>query len=184
MCEYKAKCRSLTSPRRAKVAFVWGLFIFDEHVRSRTHATMAILLMIVGLWGMSCFSSLQKGQVDQVNEENSLAQSLLSDHNDNNECASNDNNDAITQNDIHSQVAFFEWRIIKMKQRQIGLLCATIDGVWGGSILVPMHFARYIICFVWCYTFDCTHSHSLLLGTLEKVQRDLDTSLVLPSGQH
>lgn len=130
------------SPRRAKVAFVWGVFIFDESVRSRTHATMAILLMIVGLWGMSYFSSPQKGQVDQVNEENSLAESLLSDHNDNNDCASNDHDDASTQNDIQSQVAFFEWRFIRLNRRQIGLLCATFDGVWGGSILVPMHFAR------------------------------------------
>lgn len=171
-----------------KVAFVWGVFIFDEHVRSRTHATMAILLMIVGLWGMSYFSSPQKGQMDQViNEENSLAQSLLSDHNDYNECASNENDDASTQNNIHPQVINFEGRFIRLNPRQIGLLCATIDGVWGGSILVPMHFARYNInglsCLTFGVTFGCT-SHSLSLGALEKVQRDLDTSLALPLGQH
>jgi len=38
------------------VSFTWGIFIFDEHVRSRLVACLAILLMILGIWGMVYFS--------------------------------------------------------------------------------------------------------------------------------
>jgi hypothetical protein len=104
---------------------------------------MAILLMMLGLWGMSYFSSPQKGQLDQVvGDENSLVESLLSDHDDNNENIVNVCDNASAPDEIQPLVAFFEWRFIRLSRRQVGLLCATIDGVWGGSILVPMHFAR------------------------------------------
>ena len=108
--------------------------------------------MIVGLAGMSYFSSPQKGpilnQAILLEENNSLDQSLLllSNHNDDSmECTSNnnDNDTASTQND--SIPSILEWRCICLNSRQIGLGCAAIDGIWGGSILVPMHFARYDI---------------------------------------
>lgn len=38
------------------VSFTWGIFIFDEHVRSRLVACLAILLLILGIWGMVYFS--------------------------------------------------------------------------------------------------------------------------------
>lgn len=41
------------------VSFIWGIFIFRERVRSLTSACLAILLMILGIWGMSFFSSPQ-----------------------------------------------------------------------------------------------------------------------------
>jgi hypothetical protein len=107
---------------------------------------MAILLMMVGLWGMSYFSLPHETQLDQVTDENSLVESLLSDHDDNNGhiVRFSDNASAsATPNETHEPTgAFFEWRFIRLSRRQVGLLCATIDGVWGGSILVPMHFAR------------------------------------------
>lgn len=39
------------------VSFVWGIFVFDEEIHSRSGACGAILLMIVGLFGMSYYSS-------------------------------------------------------------------------------------------------------------------------------
>lgn len=102
---------------------MWGVFIFDEHVRSRLNATMAIILMMTGLWGMSFFSSPVRAQQD---DETSLGEALLSNHD--MECA--------VGNDTESS----KWH--GLSNRQIGLLCAVIDGVWGGSILVPMHFAK------------------------------------------
>ena len=117
------------------VAFVWGVFIFDEHVRSRLYATMAILLMMIGLWGMSYFSSPNRAHVVH-DEENSLIESLLSD--DDAELDYNENEEDI----IDAPQEETKW-IHRLTKRQLGLLCAVIDGIWGGSILVPMHFARY-----------------------------------------
>ena len=39
------------------VSFVWGIFIFNEPVHSKVWASCAVLLMIVGICGMSYFSS-------------------------------------------------------------------------------------------------------------------------------
>jgi hypothetical protein len=38
------------------VSFTWGIFIFKEHVRSRLGACLAMILMILGIWGMVYFS--------------------------------------------------------------------------------------------------------------------------------
>jgi glucose uptake protein GlcU len=39
------------------VSFIWGIFIFEESVHSRTGASIAIFSMMLGLLGMSYFSS-------------------------------------------------------------------------------------------------------------------------------
>ena len=41
------------------VSFVWGIFVFEEAVRSKFMACVAILLMMTGLMGMSYYSSPQ-----------------------------------------------------------------------------------------------------------------------------
>jgi len=38
------------------VSFTWGIFIFEEHVKSRFVASLAVLLMISGIWGMTYFT--------------------------------------------------------------------------------------------------------------------------------
>jgi len=39
------------------VSFVWGIFVFDEQIHSRSGACTAIFLMMLGLFGMSYYSS-------------------------------------------------------------------------------------------------------------------------------
>lgn len=104
-----------------KVAFAWGVFIFDEHVRSRINATMAIVLMMMGLWGMGFFSSPRRSHVVD-NEGSSLVESLLSDED--NELVF-ENEEDITNTDSESK-----WTD-RFTKRQ--LTCAVIDGVWGGK---------------------------------------------------
>jgi hypothetical protein len=38
------------------VSFTWGIFIFEERVRSLHLACLAVLLMVLGLWGMAYYS--------------------------------------------------------------------------------------------------------------------------------
>lgn len=47
------------------VSFTWGIFIFEEHVRSLHLACLAILLMVLGLWGMAYYSQAQF-QIDEL----------------------------------------------------------------------------------------------------------------------
>lgn len=42
------------------ISFVWGIFVFDERIHSRGIASFAIFLMMIGLCGMSYYSSLEK----------------------------------------------------------------------------------------------------------------------------
>jgi len=46
------------------VSFVWGVFIFDEHVHSRFSACFAIFSMMLGLIGMSYYSSPEAAAAD------------------------------------------------------------------------------------------------------------------------
>lgn len=45
------------------VSFVWGIFVFGEPIHSRASACFAILCMMLGLFGMSCYSSPQKAPI-------------------------------------------------------------------------------------------------------------------------
>lgn len=56
------------------VSFVWGIFVFDERIHSREIACLAIFLMMVGLCGMSYYSSLKQASV--VEEEQANQQSI------------------------------------------------------------------------------------------------------------
>uniref|UniRef100_A0A6U0ENB9 EF-hand domain-containing protein n=1 Tax=Helicotheca tamesis TaxID=374047 RepID=A0A6U0ENB9_9STRA len=55
------------------VSFVWGVFIFNEHVKSKLNACFAILLMMMGLWGMSYYSApTEDDDDDDDDDENFL----------------------------------------------------------------------------------------------------------------
>ncbi|CAB9503094.1 expressed unknown protein [Seminavis robusta] len=47
------------------VSFTWGIFVFDEQIHSRRMACFAIFLMMMGLVGMSYYSSLEKEEEEQ-----------------------------------------------------------------------------------------------------------------------
>eukprot|EP00551_Chaetoceros_affinis_P009952 CAMPEP_0203665838 /NCGR_PEP_ID=MMETSP0090-20130426/2987_1 /ASSEMBLY_ACC=CAM_ASM_001088 /TAXON_ID=426623 /ORGANISM="Chaetoceros affinis, Strain CCMP159" /LENGTH=560 /DNA_ID=CAMNT_0050529537 /DNA_START=550 /DNA_END=2232 /DNA_ORIENTATION=- len=55
------------------VSFTWGIFIFHEGVKSITVATAAVVLMIVGLWGMSFYSSPSFSPARNYEEVRSIA---------------------------------------------------------------------------------------------------------------
>lgn len=54
------------------VSFVWGIFIFDEHVHSRFGACVAIASLMLGLFGMSYYSSPESQQHIIIPLEDSL----------------------------------------------------------------------------------------------------------------
>lgn len=146
------------SALKVMVAFVWGIGIFREHVRSKLGATVAVLLLITGLWGMSYFSSSKKRSQGQPNEErheeevvgvdeNDLEEPLLEAAEDNDESTASDEPRLVeeasptdTEGELDPSLVGF--RFFKLSRRTMGMICACVDGIWGGSILVPMHFAK------------------------------------------
>jgi glucose uptake protein GlcU len=155
------------STLKVLVGFVWGIFIFDEPIRSKQAASAAVAFMIFGLSGMSYFSA-------SGGENNSDPQSMIRhgpeepllstvehpatdedvdlDATDGISGDANDDIDSIgpsntRESDIQRQEAANDdmvhlLRGVRVHRRNLGVLCACVDGLWGGSILVPMHFAK------------------------------------------
>jgi glucose uptake protein GlcU len=60
------------------VSFIWGIFVFDEPIHSRQGATFAIIMMMIGILGMSYFSSPQlQLQQQQQQQQQQGAQQLV-----------------------------------------------------------------------------------------------------------
>ena len=53
------------------VSFFWGIFIFEEHVHSKFGAVFAVFCMMLGLMGMSWYSSPEK--VEMVEDDDVVA---------------------------------------------------------------------------------------------------------------
>ena len=152
--------------------------MFHEQVKTIVGAVFAVLLMIIGLWGMSFYSSpvLQNyeqeecvtslvdivphgdtyddtndqssdesksdfGGVSEITNHISLSQ-LQSDNDLQHSQSDNEDyfpsNPSVSglQNNIQPQS-----RASKFSKRNMGLLSAVFNGLWGGSIMVPMHYA-------------------------------------------
>lgn len=58
------------------VSFIWGIFIFDEQVHSRVGASLAVFSMMLGLLGMSYFSSPESVSSDHVEDEELFVDAL------------------------------------------------------------------------------------------------------------
>eukprot|EP00978_Attheya_sp_CCMP212_P012297 scaffold30530_cov43-Attheya_sp.AAC.4 len=54
------------------VSFGWGIFVFGEQVKSLTSACSAILFMVMGIIGMSYFSSLKAAPLKSVPSDSSI----------------------------------------------------------------------------------------------------------------
>jgi hypothetical protein len=147
------------------VSFSWGIFVFEEQVRSKTIASLAVFFMICGIVGMSYFSSPTVSSGNSTSctlckKETHMAGTPVPMHpkrnpipfqrpityqnvpHEDDPYPSNSNPLEIDP-PLHSlctcdKVQIWGWTISK---RTSGLIAAAINGLWGGSILVPMHFA-------------------------------------------
>lgn len=140
------------------VSFVWGIGFFHEQVRSRGMAAFAVLVMILGLWGMSFFSSPEG--IEDTQDETS-EQGIDSDH----FSAMDEDNITIdltgtgTGHEIGNEITtsstslgyegvdiadeFFDedpslenYHHSSIIKRRLGISAAIFNGVWGGSIMV------------------------------------------------
>lgn len=132
------------------ISFIWGIFIFNESVKSRLGASFAILTMIIGLWGMSFYSSPMKLQDSETQEqmlEIGLCQSSKVSKLSPPPKVDSTEVEPITNSEYNNDLVYDD-RIVGssstlsvLSQRKLGLIAAVCNGVWGGSIMVPMHYA-------------------------------------------
>jgi len=131
------------------VSFGWGMFVFGEEVKSTTGAWFAVFLMIFGLWGMSFYSSssstldppdngMQRGQQEQTTAAKNKFKNLGYARCDSDADETDDGNLFPPEDDSVSSGV--ETSSIKSRRR-MGLAAAVFNGVWGGSVMVPMHYA-------------------------------------------
>jgi glucose uptake protein GlcU len=123
-----AVSQGIWSSLKVLVAFSWGLFIFHEAVRSRLATALAIALLLVGLAGMSYYASSNDESTDNDDDENRLDEPLL----------------VASEEGLEADPLDLTADYLHMNTRYLGILGAVIDGAYGGSVLVPMHFAALV----------------------------------------
>mmetsp|Transcript_15396 Transcript_15396/g.32577 ORF Transcript_15396/g.32577 Transcript_15396/m.32577 type:complete len:378 (-) Transcript_15396:180-1313(-) len=140
--------QGIVSSSIVMVSFIWGNLIFHEPVESQIIAYSAVWLIMAGLYGMSHYStaepmSSQTSNVSDTEEERDEEQThdLMRKNSDSFE------NDSTLSQPLEITQPLRRGRSIlicgKTYSRQnLGLLSALMCGLWGGSCLVPMHYAK------------------------------------------
>jgi len=143
------------------VSFGWGMFVFGEEVKSKTGAWFAVFLMIVGLLGMSFYSSPNRLQLledsaegqERGQEQNGLGKTKFRNLGytkcDSDADESDDGDLFTTEGDSEVGIraggnfksSGTETKTSITHSRRLGLLAAIFNGLWGGSVMVPMHYA-------------------------------------------
>jgi len=151
------------------VSFFWGIVIFHEKVKSVQGACGAVCFLIIGLVGMSIYSSPKSGKIlpnRKVENDEDVDITIEECPSQNHALAhSTKKRILVSSQDLPNidaaKVPFEieplvhkaenETKPLDISKRsntnpvahnRLGIACAIFNGVWGGSNLIPLHFAR------------------------------------------
>ena len=136
------------------VNFVWGLLVFHEPVQSFTHACAAFTLLTCGLVGMSKYSSdSRQPTFEDRRMDIELVESIANTTQDrlkSRRLADTEQEPILVQNEeedndiavddkniFHGSTCGMSW-----SNREAGILYAVLNGLFAGSSLIPMLFAK------------------------------------------
>ena len=131
------------------ISFIWGLFIFDEKVRSMSQTLSGVIFLISGLVGMTYFSApepeikpmvILDNDVEAVNFSESLLK--RSDMENGNVSSPENTEESLSPTASNEKDTHIIIMGIKFRRYTLGLLGAATDGFFGGSALVPMHYSK------------------------------------------
>ena len=118
------------------VSFIWGVFIFDEPVHSILKTSLAMAGLVMGLWGMSFYSSPTYSGYKEPADVSSEASGLIPQSPSHLEIAAPEIINLKVKKEFHSLFG------INVTQRTLGMACASINGITAGSMFVPIHYLR------------------------------------------
>jgi glucose uptake protein GlcU len=125
-----AASQGIWSSLKVLVAFGWGIFVFHEPVRSSVGTATAVVLVMLGLVGMSFFAAPLRVTQDE---------------------------DYISMSSDQVDKPSSSWWLSNW---HLGCIGAVIDGAYGGSVLVPMHYASSAntsgLAYVISFAIGCT----------------------------
>ncbi|KAL7471037.1 hypothetical protein ACHAXS_013729 [Conticribra weissflogii] len=145
-----AVSQGIVSSSIVMVSFIWGNLVFREEVQSQPVAYFAILQIMAGLWGMSYFSSVESSSPQHSDSDvdgDEKADLMLNDE-EVDEDFGNEPSPLSEPLEISDErKSSTKGRAILIcgktyQRRYVGLCSALICGIWGGSCLVPMHYAK------------------------------------------
>jgi glucose uptake protein GlcU len=163
------------------VSFSWGIFVFQEQVKSTFGAILSVMIMVFGIWGMSYYSAVDHDEDDDDDDTyrdfRSESSSMLEDYQMVENAIDDCRQPIIPIHDETLNTRNHQYN----RQKRIGLLAAAFNGIWGGSVMAPMKYAPeeahgtgYVISFAfgaviittllwilrWIYNYSFTHSWS------------------------
>jgi glucose uptake protein GlcU len=143
--------QGIVSSSIVMVSFVWGNLIFRETVKSEMVAYCAVLLIMGGLYGMSYFSSGESKEESGtiLSEEQEEKLDLIHKDSEEEAVSSSPLRKPPSKRPLELEPPTKQRRRkttitilgATYSRRDIGLGSALMCGVWGGSCLVPMHYA-------------------------------------------
>ena len=151
-----AVCVGTWSSCQVVTSFIFGILIFKEEVKSVYHTAFAFFTLAIGLVGMSTFSkpatpSRKPKAVDVGDSENDERPSTMK-----RKAAESSSISArkppemelLVAGDGESKGVLDQERIVlfcgrvALTKRQLGIVGAVINGLWGGLSLIPLHYAQ------------------------------------------
>ena len=144
--------------RHYQVSFTWGILLFQEPVSSKWLAFFAVSLMVLGISGMSYYLSPQaakKFRRKPANEHTHLLphndatfKGQASKHRSSPETVASGDVEGKVK-DVHDEEEEEDASACnvlgrKISKRTLGICAAIFRGCWGGSMIVPMHWAPYV----------------------------------------
>lgn len=153
-----ATTQGIVSSSIVTVSFIWGHFVFHEPVKSQIAAYAAVLVIMIGLVGMSLFSSTTNpllvantdvGATAEYSSPPARRQYTEKEEEEDYGCL-NDETPHVGVIPISQQLSNARRRVVsddmtplrKYSRRSLGQLSALMCGVWGGSCMVPMHYSN------------------------------------------
>lgn len=149
-----AICVGTWSSCQVVTSFIFGILIFKEEVKNVYHTGFAFMTLAVGLVGMSTYSKPQKlgkkprgdDDADLEDEERTLTtrkptvvdSTLRQSHETEGLVVDYSDSRGVIDK---GRIAFGCGRI-SLTKRQLGIVGAIINGLWGGLNLIPLHFAQ------------------------------------------
>jgi hypothetical protein len=142
-------------------SFIFGILVFQEEVKNVYHTALAVGTLGIGLVGMSAYTSPPKSAKKPRDDE--LAKDVGDTEADDEERTTTkrktvDSNQSSRQplslemeplvDDSYSKGVIDKDRVvlcggrIALTKRQLGIMGAMFNGLWGGLNLIPLHFAQ------------------------------------------